>query len=139
VFEVGQRVHHARRGTGVIGGPSGDSVRVNFDDGAIGVVGVRDLRLALDSAAGDALLERLTDWRRERARADGVPAYVVADNKTLAALAAQRPSDVQELLGVPGIGQRKLETYGAEILKLVGDADSAAPVLSDVDLAEKLS
>ena len=92
-FEVGQRVHHARRGPGVVGGPSGDSVRVDFDDGAIGVVSVRDLRASLDSAADEALLERLTSWRRERARADGVPAYVVADNKTLAAIAAQRPSD----------------------------------------------
>jgi len=123
-FGVGQRVHHARRGPGVIGGPSGDSVRVNFDDGAIGVVSVRDLRTALDSAAGEELLERLTTWRRERARADGVPAYVVADNKTLAAIAARRPSDASELLGVPGIGQHKVEAYGAAILELVGEAQS---------------
>ena len=118
-FEVGQRVHHARRGAGVVGGPSGDSVRVNFDDGAIGVVSARDLRASLDSAADEALLERLTAWRRERARADGVPAYVVADNKTLAAIAAQRPSDPVELLGVPGIGRLKVATYGEEILELI--------------------
>ena len=100
-FEVGQRVHHARRGPGVVGGPSGDSVRVDFDDGAIGVVSVRDLRASLGSAADEALLERLTSWRRERARADGVPAYVVADNKTLAAIAAQRPSDEASPHGRP--------------------------------------
>ena len=99
--------------------PSGDSVRVDFDDGAIGVVSVRDLRASLDSVADEALLERLTAWRRERARADGVPAYVVADNKTLVAIAAQRPSDEAALMGVPGIGQRKVETYGQEILELV--------------------
>ena len=120
-FEVGQRVHHARRGPGVVGGPSGDSVRVNFDDGAIGVVSVRDLRASLDSAADEALLERLTAWRRERARADGVPAYVVADNKTLAAIAAQRPSDEAGLMGVPGIGQRKVATYGRDILELIAE------------------
>ncbi len=121
-FEIGQRVHHARRGPGVVGGPSGDSVRVDFDDGAMGIVSVRDLRAALGSDADEALLERLTSWRRERARADGVPAYVVADNKTLAAIAAQRPSNAAELLGVPGIGQRKVETYGEEILKTI-DSD----------------
>ena len=71
------------------------------------------------SPADEPLIERLIDWRRERARTDGVPAYVVADNKTLAAIAAQRPSDPVELLGVPGIGQRKVETYGQEILELV--------------------
>ena len=49
----------------------------------------------------------------------GAPAYVVADNKTLVAIAAQRPSDEAALMGVPGIGQRKVETYGQEILELV--------------------
>ena len=59
------------------------------------------------------------DWRRQRAQTDGVPAYVVADNKTLAAIATRRPSDEVELLGVPGIGQRKVAIYGTEILDLV--------------------
>ncbi len=71
------------------------------------------------SAADEPLLERLMDWRRQRARTDGVPAYVVADNKTLAAIATHRPSDEVELLGVPGIGQRKVAIYGTEILDLV--------------------
>ena len=71
------------------------------------------------SAADEPLLARLIDWRRERARADGVPAYVVADNKTLAAIAIRRPSDDAGLLAVPGIGQRKVSIYGPEILELV--------------------
>jgi len=70
------------------------------------------------SAADEPLLAKLIDWRRERARADGVPAYVVADNKTLAAIAVQRPSDEAALLGVPGIGQRKVAIYGADILEI---------------------
>ena len=69
--------------------------------------------------ADEPLLERLIEWRRERARADGVPAYVVADNKTLAAIAARRPSDAAGLLAVPGIGQRKVAGYGDEILAIV--------------------
>jgi DNA helicase-2/ATP-dependent DNA helicase PcrA len=71
------------------------------------------------SAADEPLLEQLIEWRRSRARADGVPAYVVADNKTLAAIAVRRPSDDMALLGVPGIGQRKVATYGDEILGIV--------------------
>jgi DNA helicase-2/ATP-dependent DNA helicase PcrA len=71
------------------------------------------------SAADEPLLERLIEWRRERARADAVPAYVVADNKTLAAIAVRRPSDGVALLGVPGIGQRKVATYGDDILQIV--------------------
>jgi DNA helicase-2/ATP-dependent DNA helicase PcrA len=71
------------------------------------------------SAADEPLLEQLIEWRRTRARADGVPAYVVADNKTLAAIAASRPSSGAALLGVSGIGQRKVATYGEEILGIV--------------------
>ncbi len=71
------------------------------------------------SAADEPLLEQLIEWRRQRARADGVPAYVVADNRTLAAIASRRPADEAALLGVPGIGQRKVATYGAEILGIV--------------------
>ena len=71
------------------------------------------------SAADEPLLAQLIEWRRTRARADGVPAYVVADNKTLAAIAVRRPSDDAALLGVPGIGQRKVATYGDEILGIV--------------------
>jgi DNA helicase II / ATP-dependent DNA helicase PcrA len=74
------------------------------------------------SAADEPLLERLIEWRRLRARADGVPAYVVADNKTLAAIAVRRPSDEGALLGVPGIGQRKVAIYGAEILAITAQA-----------------
>ena len=74
------------------------------------------------SSADEPLLERLIEWRRQRARADGVPAYVVADNKTLAAIASRRPSEAAGLLGVPGIGQRKVATYGEEILAIVRSA-----------------
>ena len=74
------------------------------------------------SPADEPLLAALIEWRRTRARADGVPAYVVADNKTLAAIAVRRPSDADGLLGVPGIGQRKVAAYGDEILGIVRSA-----------------
>jgi ATP-dependent DNA helicase RecQ len=74
------------------------------------------------SSDDEPLLAALIEWRRERARADGVPAYVVADNKTLAAIAVRRPSDEAALLGVAGIGQRKVATYGDEILGIVRSA-----------------
>ncbi len=74
--------------------------------------------------ADEPLLEKLIEWRRNRARADGVPAYVVADNKTLAAVTARRPTSEAGLLGVPGIGQRKVATYGAEILAIIADGEA---------------
>ena len=79
------------------------------------------------SASDEPLLERLIEWRRQRARADGVPAYVVADNKTLAAIAVRRPADEAGLLGVPGIGQRKMAAYGTEILDLIQGMTVSTP------------
>ena len=74
------------------------------------------------SSDDEPLLERLIEWRRERARADGVPAYIVADNKTLAAIAARRPASEADLLSVPGIGRQKAETYGHDLLRVLGDS-----------------
>jgi DNA helicase-2/ATP-dependent DNA helicase PcrA len=58
----------------------------------------------------------LRTWRRERAQADGVPAYVVFHDTTLVALASMRPTTRTELAGVPGIGPTKLERYGDGLL-----------------------
>lgn len=58
----------------------------------------------------------LRKWRLERAKADGVPAYVVFHDSTLAAIAAQRPGSRHELAEVPGIGPTKLERYGDDVI-----------------------
>ncbi len=72
---------------------------------------------------GDALVveERLKAWRRERSRADGVPAYVVASDATLRAIALRAPTSLAELSRVPGIGPAKLQRYGSDVLALVTD------------------
>ena len=61
----------------------------------------------------------LREWRLERSREDGVPAYVVFDNKTLAAIAERRPGDRDELASVPGVGPAKLERYADDVLRIV--------------------
>jgi DNA helicase-2/ATP-dependent DNA helicase PcrA len=66
------------------------------------------------------VLEALRSWRRDRAAADAVPAYVVASDATLRALVERRPRTLGELLGVPGIGPAKLERYGQAILDVLG-------------------
>lgn len=67
--------------------------------------------------------EALTDWRRSRCRADGVPAYVVLDNKTLDAIAAENPGDLARLGRISGIGPVKLERYGSDILGVLSACD----------------
>jgi DNA helicase-2/ATP-dependent DNA helicase PcrA len=70
-------------------------------------------------AADGPLAEQLRAWRRKRAEADGVPAYVVFNDRTLAALTERRPRSRGELLGVEGIGPSKLDRYGDELLALL--------------------
>jgi DNA helicase-2/ATP-dependent DNA helicase PcrA len=70
-------------------------------------------------AVGGPLFDRLREWRRRRATADGVPAYVVFADKTLAAIADHRPRDRTELAGISGVGPAKLERYAEEVLAIV--------------------
>jgi len=67
----------------------------------------------------DPVVQRLRDWRLERSRGDGVPAYVVFDNKTLEEIAARAPADRGELAAVPGVGPKKLDQYADEVLDLL--------------------
>ncbi|HEY3723855.1 MAG TPA: ATP-dependent DNA helicase UvrD2 [Acidimicrobiia bacterium] len=67
--------------------------------------------------------EALRAWRLERCRADDVPAYIVASNAVIRAIATRRPTSARELATVDGIGPTKLELYGDEILAVV-DATS---------------
>jgi DNA helicase-2/ATP-dependent DNA helicase PcrA len=69
---------------------------------------------------GGPLFDRLKEWRRKRARADEVPAYVVFHDRTLAEIADQKPRDWADLAAIPGVGPAKLERYADEILEIVG-------------------
>ncbi|MFT4122504.1 MAG: DNA helicase RecQ [Microbacteriaceae bacterium] len=70
-------------------------------------------------AEAGALFETLRAWRSGRAREQGVPAYVVFADATLRGIAITRPASLAELAGVSGVGEKKLEQYGAELLELV--------------------
>ena len=67
-------------------------------------------------------IERLRRWRLDRARSDGVPAYTVLHDRTIAELARLRPQSRPELLEVNGIGPAKADRYGDEILAALAEA-----------------
>ena len=73
----------------------------------------------------DPLFDALRAWRTARAREQAVPAYVVAGDETLAAIAAARPSSLAALERVRGIGPAKVDRYGSDILAIVATASSA--------------
>ena len=65
------------------------------------------------------LLAQLKEWRLNTARELNVPAYVVFTDNTLIAIAESLPADDAALVAIPGIGARKLEQFGADVLGLV--------------------
>ncbi|MGO9902148.1 MAG: RecQ family ATP-dependent DNA helicase [Solirubrobacteraceae bacterium] len=72
------------------------------------------------AAADAALLETLRQWRARAS--DGKPAYTVAHNSTLQAIAALRPRSLTELAGIRGVGPAFVERHGERVLGLVGGA-----------------
>jgi ATP-dependent DNA helicase RecQ len=84
-------------------------------------------REAMEVAAGDRpLFEALRAWRRNQAAAQGVPPYVIFGDRTLAAIAATRPRTLKALGGLTGVGQMKLEHYGADVLEVVRNGTAQA-------------
>jgi ATP-dependent DNA helicase RecQ len=69
--------------------------------------------------AGRECLEALKAWRAEVAREHNLPAFVIFHDATLRAIAAQLPQSMADLDGISGIGQKKREAYGAEVLRVV--------------------
>jgi DNA helicase II / ATP-dependent DNA helicase PcrA len=74
---------------------------------------------AVTVGRGGALFDRLKDWRRKRAKADGVPAYVVFHDRTLAEIAERECKDWADLAAISGVGPAKLERYADEVLAVV--------------------
>jgi ATP-dependent DNA helicase RecQ len=83
-----------------------------------GAVKVRSAAAEALPPAAAGILVRLKDWRTAEARAQMVPAYVILHDSTLAEIARRRPLDMAALAGIPGIGAKKLERYGAALLKI---------------------
>jgi len=77
-------------------------------------------RAAADDSKRSELLGALLEWRRNLARASGVPAYVIFHDSTLEAVARDRPRSRGDLLTIPGIGPVKVERHGEALLELVG-------------------
>ncbi len=81
------------------------------------------------------LFERLRAWRAVLAREQKLPAYVVFTDATLTAFAEQRPTTVEELGGVPGVGPRKLALYADAVLALVAGGDPEVVAGTDAPAA----
>ena len=71
----------------------------------------------------DPVFAALREWRAGIARDEGMPAYVIAHDATLAAIAEAKPSSLSALRRVKGMGPAKLEKYGDGILEVVANVE----------------
>jgi ATP-dependent DNA helicase RecQ len=71
------------------------------------------------SGAEQAIFDKLRWWRVETARKHNVPAYVIFHDATMREIAKIKPTSLNDLRNVSGVGEKKLETYGEEIVALI--------------------
>jgi DNA helicase-2/ATP-dependent DNA helicase PcrA len=79
------------------------------------------------STMDEALYERLREWRLERARELGRPAYAVFTDVTLIAIAEEVPATEGELARISGVGPHKLHQFGPEVLALCAGEELPSP------------
>jgi superfamily II DNA helicase RecQ len=67
----------------------------------------------------ELLLKRLKEWRKQRAEKEGIPVYIIANNKELLAIIQEKPKSKEALKKIKGFGKKKIEKYGDDVLKIV--------------------
>ena len=78
------------------------------------------------------VLAALKRWRAEVARAHDLPAYVIFHDATLMALAQRQPVCDDDLIGIPGLGEKKRAAYGADVLRIIAQAlDAPVPQMPE--------
>ena len=77
---------------------------------------------AIDDLPHDPLFEALRAWRRERAKDEGVPPYVIFHDSTLREVSAAKPASLSALSKIEGIGDTKLARHGESLLAALGSA-----------------
>jgi ATP-dependent DNA helicase RecQ len=73
------------------------------------------------SKSEQAIFDRLRSWRMGSAREHGVPAYVVFQDATLREIAKVKPTSLDQLRGVTGVGEKKLVSYGDDIVAIINE------------------
>ncbi len=67
----------------------------------------------------ERLFERLKSWREGIAERERVPSFAICTDMTLRAIAEKTPTDMSQLLRIQGIGRKKAEKYGLDIIEIV--------------------
>ncbi|MBN2294781.1 MAG: HRDC domain-containing protein, partial [Pirellulales bacterium] len=88
-------------------------------------IGVPQAEEASQPPVDEDLLSRLKNWRKHRAGEANVPAYFILHNSMIEEIARYRPATIHELMNLNGMGPKRVEQYGEELLAVVaGKPDS---------------
>lgn len=68
-----------------------------------------------------SIFTALRIWRFETAKTHNVPAYVIFHDATLREIAIEKPARISQLKGLTGVGEKKLDNYGAAIIRVVAE------------------
>jgi DNA helicase-2/ATP-dependent DNA helicase PcrA len=101
---------------------SGSPSRFLAELGATATKEARAVRSSSETRSWTPVGERLRAWRLERARADGVPPYVIFHDSVLHAIADADPRSLGELAVIGGVGPTKLDRYGTAVLSLLRES-----------------
>lgn len=69
--------------------------------------------------ADEELFQQLREWRAKRAKESSLPAYIVFNDSTLREIALRRPTAIDDLLQITGIGEKKRDSYGEDVVGVV--------------------
>ncbi|MFH7337778.1 DNA helicase RecQ [Streptomyces sp. KHY 26] len=75
--------------------------------------------------------EALRVWRTGQAREQGVPPYIIFNDATLRAIVSRMPGSIRDLATVSGVGEKKLATYGEEVLAVLASLDGSGPAAAE--------
>jgi ATP-dependent DNA helicase RecQ len=78
-------------------------------------------RTRISSRTDSALLQHMREWRRGFAKERAVPAFMILNDASLADLCRKEPATIEDLLEVTGIGEKKAQSFGKEILSAIGE------------------
>ena len=67
------------------------------------------------------LFGKLKQWRRMKSYKENIRPYIIFSDATLISICNRKPKNIQELMEIRGVGEKKIKAYGDEIIKLVND------------------
>ena len=106
----------------VLAGKSGSTGKAKESKRSI-KTSVKGLAEAALNAGALERLAKLKTWRADIAREHNLPAFVIFHDATLRAIAERAPQSLRDLDGIAGMGVKKLEAYGAEVLRVCASAE----------------